>query len=94
MLFAKSLYKQVAHLNPIKRYRLIQVFSCVLALPLFPVEDKIFFFRGFTSFGEDGLFAFLDKELYETFMRSYRGLKGSNCEMPVDKHGWVTFSSN
>ena len=91
MLFTKSLYKKIVHLNPDKTIPFdTGFFSCVLALPLFPVEDKKFFFTEVLRvLAEDGLFAFSSfgpgtlRKFYEKL--SNLG-KGSNREVPFDKH--------
>ena len=91
MLFTKSVYKQVVHLNSDKTIPFdTGFFSCVLALPLLPVEDKEFFFTEVLRvLVDDGLFAFTSfgpgtlRKFYEKL--SNLG-KGSNCEVPIDKH--------
>ena len=91
MLFTKSLYKQVVHLNPDKTIPFeTGFFSCVLALPLLPVENKEFFFTEVLRvLGEDGLFAFASfgpgtlRNFYEKL--SNLG-KGYIREALVDKH--------
>ena len=91
MLFKKSLYKQTVHLNSDKTIPFdTGFFSCVCALPLLPVEDKEFFFSEVLRvLGEDGLFAFAS--FGPGTLRNFYGKllslgKGSNCEVPVDKH--------
>ena len=91
MLFNKSLYRQTVHLNSDKTIPFdTGFFSCVCALPLLPVEDKEFFFSEVLRvLGEDGLFAFASfgpgtlRNFYEKLLSLG---KGSNCEVPVDKH--------
>ena len=91
MLFTKGLYKQSVHLNNDKTIPFnTGFFSCVLALPMLPVEDKEFFFKEILRvLSEDGLFAFASlgpgtlRNFHEKL--SNQG-KGSNCEVPVDKH--------
>lgn len=91
MLFTKGLYKQLVHLNIDKTIPFdTGFFSCVLALPLLPVEDREFFFTEVLRvLGEDGLFAFASfgpgtlRNFYEKLLNLG---KGSNCEIPVDKH--------
>ena len=91
ILFGKGLYKQIVHLNPDKTIPFdTGFFSCVFALPLLPVEDKEFFFTEVLRvLGEDGLFAFASfgpgtlRNFYEKLLNLG---KGSNCEIPVDKH--------
>ena len=91
MLFTKGLHKKIVHLNPDKTIPFdTGFFSCVLALPLLPVEDKKFFFTEILRvLAEDGLFAFSSfgpgtlRKFYEKL--SILG-KGSNREVPFDKH--------
>ena len=91
MLFTKSLYKKIVHLNPDKTIPFdTGFFSCVLALPLFPVENKkLLFTEVLRVLAEDGLFAFSSfgpgtlRKFYEKL--SNLG-KGSNREVPFDKH--------
>ena len=90
-VFTKSLYKQSVHLNPDKTIPFdTGFFSCVLALPLPPVENKEFLFSEVLRvLGEDGLFAFASfgpgtlRNFYEKLLSLG---KGSNCEAAVDKH--------
>ena len=91
MLFTKSLHKRIVHLNPDKTIPFdTGYFSCVLALPLLPVEDKEFFFTEVLRvLGEDGLFTFAS--FGPGTLRNFYGKllnlgKGSNCEVLVDKH--------
>ena len=91
MLFTKGLYKQSVHLNSDKTIPFdTGFFSCVLALPLLPVEDKEFFFTEVLRvLGADGLFAFATfgpgtlQNFYEKLLNQG---KSSNCEVLVDKH--------
>jgi len=91
MLFTKGLYKKIVHFNPDKTIPFdTGFFSCVLALPLFPVEDKKFFFSEVLRvLAEDGLFAFSSfgpgtlRKFYEKLSKLG---KGSNREVPFDKH--------
>ena len=91
MLFTKGLYKQSVHLNSDKPIPFdTGFFSCVVALPLLPVEDKGLFFKEVLRvLNEDGLFAFasLGPGTLRNFHEKLSNLgKGSNCEVPVDKH--------
>ena len=91
VLFAKSQYKQIVHLNPDKTIPFdADFFSCVLALPLLPVEDKEFFFTEVLRvLGSDGLFAFstFGPGTLRNFYKKLLNLgKGCNCEVPIDKH--------
>ena len=91
MLFTKSLYKQTVHLNSDKTIPFdTGFFSCVLALPLLPVEQKAFFFTEVLRvLGDDGLFAFASfgpgtlRNFYEKLLSLG---KEPNCEVLVDKH--------
>ena len=59
-------------------------------MPLLPVEDKEFFFTEILRvLGADGLFAFasLGPGTLQNFYEKLSNLrKGSNCEVPIDKH--------
>ena len=91
VLFTEGLYKKIVHLKSDKTIPFdTGFFSCVLALPLLPVQDKEFFFTEILRvLGEDGLFAFASfgpgtlRNFYEKLL--YLG-KGSNSEVLVDKH--------
>jgi len=91
VLFTKSLYKKTVHLTPDKRIPFdTGFFSCVLALPLLPIEDKEFFFREVLRvLSEDGVFAFtsLGPGTLRNFYEKLSNLgNGSNREALVDKH--------
>ena len=91
MLFTKGLYRKSVHLNSDKTIPFdTGFFSCVLALPLLPVEDKEFFFTEVLRvLGADGLFAFASfgpgtlQNFYEKLLNQG---KSSNCEVLLDKH--------
>ena len=99
VLFTKSLHKQAVHLSPDKKIPFdTGFFSCVLALPLLPIEDKEFFFREVLRvLSEDGLFAFtsLGPGTLRNFYEKLSDLgNGSNCEALVDKHDLGDFLIN
>ena len=91
VLFTEGLFKQIVHLKSDKTIPFdTGFFSCVLALPLLPVQNKEFFFTEILRvLGEDGLFAFASfgpgtlRNFYEKLLNLG---KGSNCEVLVDKH--------
>ncbi|MDA9689690.1 hypothetical protein N9V13_04685 [Betaproteobacteria bacterium] len=91
MLFTKGLYKKIVHLNTDKTIPFdTGFFSCVLALPILPVEDtELLFSEVLRVLGDDGVFAFASfgpgtlRNFYDKLLSLG---KDSNCELLVDKH--------